>query len=235
MIYLHWKMIDKQLYISSGMELLGYAFLDKEHPDQYFDLLSDQEQARAERLQNPMAANQQIISRGILRLVLSQIFDIRPQTLQFGLSPHNKPFLTYPAETGVHFNIAHSGHLLCMAISNKNRVGIDVERFDPNRDFSVITPMVFSLNEQTSLSQSLDPIQDFYTLWTAKEAVLKAAGCGFSFPPHHLHLELVNGNVSLSRLPAELAHNGRCTLTTFTPTQGYTAAFASLTQQTIKI
>ncbi|MEP7250933.1 MAG: 4'-phosphopantetheinyl transferase superfamily protein [Ginsengibacter sp.] len=66
------------------------------------------------------------------------------------------------------------------AISLGNKVGIDVEeiREIPVSDFD----REFSKMEMEFISNSADPIREFYKLWTQKEAFLKAIGSGLYVP-----------------------------------------------------
>jgi 4'-phosphopantetheinyl transferase len=229
MTFIHWHEINKKHFPSPGRVQIVYAPLDKENSAHYFDLLSDQEKARSARLKNKVAANRQIIARGILRRVLGQTLRMKPEELMFRNNPHNKPCLSHPADSGISFNLAHSGNLLLIALANEKHVGVDVEVMDHHRDFAAISRLVFSPEEQASLSHSMQPVQDFYTLWTVKESILKAAGRGFSFSPNQLRVTSTNGSVSLSSLPAELSSGGTCKLFSFLPARGYTAAVAVLT------
>jgi len=107
-------------------------------------------------------------------------------------------------------------------------LGIDVEKLEPKRDISAIKPLVFSPEEQAQYARSSDPVRDFYVLWTAKEAVLKAAGCGFAFPPNELPVKINEGLASLTRLPMGLSSKKHWTLNIFQPAEGYIAAVAVL-------
>ena len=202
--------------------------LDVEDSSRFFQLLSEDEKKRSARLKSSTVAHQQIISRGILRLLLGKYIGMNPKELVFNDNPFGKPFLCNPADSAICFNLAHSGSLLLFAIGKEKHVGIDVEIIDEKIDFKRITSLVFSSDEQLSLSLSLDPICDFYALWTAKEAILKAAGRGFSYPSNKFSVFISNGITFPSIIPAELTGGCSCSLFSFSPVKGYSAAVAIL-------
>ena len=222
---LDWHQITHEHRPIFGQVLVVYASLRYENELDFIDLLSEQEKNRASRLVNRTVANQQVIARGILRLVLGKMLNILPDALKFDNDHHHKPCLIYPAGTGINFNLSHSGDLLLFAFTKGRQIGIDVEWMDQNRDFSVIAPLVFSPEEQGLLSDSITPVQEFYAIWTAKEAVLKATGHGFTFPPYKLTIKTRDGTRAKGLL-AELGCGGSFELTSFYPEKGYSAAVA---------
>ncbi|RDV10384.1 hypothetical protein DXT99_26395 [Pontibacter diazotrophicus] len=78
------------------------------------------------------------------------------------------------------FNIAHSGDYIVCAISKTVKVGIDVEKIRPTilHDFRT----QFTTDEWSEITTSDDTLKAFYTLWTQKEATIKAFGEGLSIP-----------------------------------------------------
>jgi 4'-phosphopantetheinyl transferase len=74
------------------------------------------------------------------------------------------------------FSIAHSGDVVLCAGTTEGKIGIDVEQI---REIS-ITDYRDQLtgNEWQSIQESEDRLQEFYTIWTKKEALLKATGRG---------------------------------------------------------
>ncbi|GAA4214137.1 hypothetical protein GCM10022289_47310 [Pedobacter jeongneungensis] len=76
------------------------------------------------------------------------------------------------------FNITHSGDVIALVTASEGKIGIDVEaineiKIDDFKDF-------FSNSEFDILEYSENRLLDFYRLWTAKEAILKADGSGLS-------------------------------------------------------
>jgi 4'-phosphopantetheinyl transferase len=212
---------------SEGIQVWSANF-DKEDSSHYFHLLSEDEKRKASRLKCSKTANQQIISRGILRLILANRVGKNPKELIFDHGPSGKPFLSTPSNSGICFNLSHSGNQLLIAFGNGKHIGIDVEKIEEEIDFTGISSLVFSAEEQHSLSRSQDHIRDFYALWTAKEAILKASGLGFTYPSNHFSVDISKGIVDLSMLSNELTGGYSCSIFPFSPEKGYSATVASL-------
>ena len=202
------------------------AVFDQVNSSSCFDLLSEDEKSRAARLKNPGAASRQIISRGILRLILGSYTGKDPKAIVFSYSESGKPNLSDPENPKVFFNLSHSGNLLLIAVSEGEQIGIDVEKDEDNIDFLGIAGLVFSSEEQFSLSHSSDPIHDFYELWTAKEAILKSAGLGFSYPSNRFSVVKTIEQKLQLRISKDLPAGSDISLTSFSPAEGYFAAIA---------
>lgn len=89
----------------------------------------------------------------------------------------NRPYFS----TGeIDFNISHAGqHVIC-ALSKQRRVGVDIEQVNPVdlQDFA----NCFTSRELDRLSRSPEFLFDFFSIWTIKEAVIKADGRGLQIP-----------------------------------------------------
>ncbi|WP_066635079.1 4'-phosphopantetheinyl transferase family protein [Bordetella sp. H567] len=83
--------------------------------------------------------------------------------------------------SALHFNVAHSGALALIAISDCRPVGIDVE-LRTELDIGALAAAVLAPPEQRLLEQA--PItarrDAFYRYWVCKEAALKATGHGIA-------------------------------------------------------
>lgn len=78
------------------------------------------------------------------------------------------------------FNISHSNDCVVCAISTESRIGVDIEQIKPTPIYDFRNQ--FSEEEWKSITTSDDIYFSFYSYWTAKEAVIKANGKGFSMP-----------------------------------------------------
>lgn len=89
----------------------------------------------------------------------------------------------------LHFNASHARGLVAVAWSTGRHVGVDVE---PQWAGSIEPSLVseyFSEMEQQALASCAHPGELFTQLWVMKEAVVKAAGAGLSFPLRRLAFE----------------------------------------------
>lgn len=149
--------------------------------DSLRSFLSPEEIARAERLLRPTDSLRFIVGRARLRQRLSSYLGIAPACLKLIILPQGKPVLAEPA---LSFNLSHSGDLALLAIARSGALGVDLEQVRPELDWRPLASRYFSSREQQAL-QELAPAQQteaFFTIWTRKEAWLKAIGSGFHLP-----------------------------------------------------
>jgi 4'-phosphopantetheinyl transferase len=127
----------------------------------------------------PDISNRQLSVLGRLLLFLEAEqrglpLDRLPPTIR---NRYGKPDFT-PADAAFRFSVAHSGLMAVLATSENQRVGIDIE---PESRGELPHPAsVFTTDEQVWVG---DNPKRFLTLWTRKEAVLKADGRGLSLDP----------------------------------------------------
>ncbi len=113
---------------------------------------------------------------------------------------HNKPPLynIYGKPYFEHdlcFNISHAGDYVVLATST-HAIGIDVE--NTHRYNKDIAAKCFTAQEIIWLKENESP-QAFFKLWTAKESIMKAVGCGFNLNPSSFNvLPICNGEHSIN-------------------------------------
>ena len=115
--------------------------------------------------------NARIISKLMLIKGLSNLFPNDKIDLQF-LQTTGKPIYK---NLPIHFSSSHSEDLVVVAISKAEEIGIDIE-FKTNIDTEIFKD--FLHEEEKSLEKSKNKSSFFYSLWTKKEALLKASGVG---------------------------------------------------------
>lgn len=137
-------------------------------------LLTEAERARAGRYRFEADRRHSIISRGALRTLLSRYTGNEIEIVE---ESGGKPRLR---SGEVDFNVSHSGELIAIAIA-KIAIGLDIERVRPLGDDAIrIARDSFSAEEFARLAAARDRDQEFFAVWTAKEAVVKASGDGLS-------------------------------------------------------
>jgi len=143
-------------------------------------LLSTEELNRSSRFHGEPLRHQFVMSRIVLRTILGRCLGVAPQTLEFGSDDRGKPYLMHGA--GLQFNLAHTADFMVLAVARKIVLGVDVERIRRLKDALAIASRFYSPEEANWLkSRSPDELdQAFFSLWTRKEAVLKATGEGIS-------------------------------------------------------
>jgi 4'-phosphopantetheinyl transferase len=159
--------------------VIDVCFIDVNVPnevvDALADLLSDSERARANRYRLPDDRRRSIIARAATRRLLGLYLDADPRALVIVEEEHGKPALL---DRAIEFNASHSGDLVALAFAKDTPVGIDVERRRELHDCLALARRYFSAEELGIVSSSADAGDAFFTIWTAKEAIVKASGKG---------------------------------------------------------
>ena len=152
-----------------------------EHVASLYALLADDEQQRAQRFAFPNLQRSYIVTRGMLRVLLSRYLETPPENISFIYGAKGKPAV---AETRVRFNISHSGDLAVYAFTNDCEIGVDVEQIRPLPDMEDMARRFFCQTESLELAgvPEADRTRAFFSCWTRKEAYIKAVGDGLSIP-----------------------------------------------------
>lgn len=144
--------------------------------EELFGRLTAEEQTRALRYKIAKAREQFTIGRGLLRGLLAECFNTRPDTVELSYLPSGKPVLCDTA-CGLHFNVTHTDGVAVLALACR-RVGVDVEIIRPVRDADGLVERYFSPAECAAYRSLPGAAKEagFFRGWTTKEAVIKAAG-----------------------------------------------------------
>lgn len=155
--------------------------------------LDEAEQARRRRFARSGPRREFTLCRAALRALLCRELDCGNEDLSFGASEHGKPFaLVGGFPVPVSFNVSHSGLHGLIAIAPRGRIGVDVEDRKARRDMDDEIRLLFAPGERAGLAAAEGSRRAdlFYSLWTMKEALVKAAGAGlridttsFEIPP----------------------------------------------------
>lgn len=147
-------------------------------------VLSALERERLSMYRNDSAAARYVVTRSLVRSVLSHRMDVPPGDVPIGQTDFGKPVV---AGT-LHFNVSHSGDLVLMALSADRAVGIDVERRRAVERSPALVARWLTGAEQRDVAQRIaggaDPSDAFLRVWSLKEARLKALGVGIANATH---------------------------------------------------
>lgn len=133
-------------------------------------LLSEEEFIRASRYTSEPHKNSFVYQHHVLRKYLSGWLSISPLDVNLTENPFGKPEIQ---NTPFYFNMSRSGNHLAFYFGPIEG-GIDIETIRTSEPFQEIAKLHFHINEQQFISSDVD----FFTIWTRKEAVLKAIGTG---------------------------------------------------------
>ncbi len=192
-------------------------------------VLSAEEQARAERFLSKVDGDHFRVSHGRLRHLLASYVDIPADTISFSVGARGKPAVVTP-DAGVFFNLSHSGDVGVAAVSRSYDVGVDIER---ERDVSDgLAERFFSSREVASL-QVLDGTRQhaaFFRCWTRKEAFVKATGEGIGRGLNSFDVSIEDSmHPAILRIDDQGSPISAWALMSFEPKAGYFGALAART------
>lgn len=170
--------------IRSNSVIVCYLKEDDTFAKQLYPLLSAEEKKKIGELPTEQEKQVQIISKGFLRKLISEIAGTHPDELSIAYGKYGKPFLL--SEPGLQFSLSHSGGMIAATFCLDHTVGIDIEWRDRNIAPDKLVSMLFSENEADMYAELGPDLRNnfFFDCWTRKEAVLKTLGCGLSYPLH---------------------------------------------------
>ena len=164
--------------------------------------------------------NRFIVSRGAQRLILGMYLNTRPRLLDFALGENKKPYLITDNGKELQYNLSHSGDWILLAVSARE-IGSDMEYIDSTFNYHDLLPEHFSEEESAYVNRQ-NSAERFYTLWTRKEALLKATGQGLG--DHLKHTPALDGShimhTSLS------GHTSNWQIKSFSIQDGYMGSIA---------
>lgn len=161
---------------------LWYFYIDKllSKYKKFYDALLPSEKVRASRFIFERDRQRFVISHGVLKELLIKHFSI--QTIaRYEYNEFGKPFLPNRLFS---FNLSHSKNVGACILGCKVELGIDVE-YLCKINWRNISTNILSKKETScinNLKERSTQQSAFTSMWTQKESVAKALGCGFSIP-----------------------------------------------------
>ncbi|MFO0625455.1 MAG: 4'-phosphopantetheinyl transferase superfamily protein [Polyangiales bacterium] len=147
--------------------------------------LSPEERARHDAINHPRARDEHLRARRMVRHVLSRYAEVAPDAWRFAPNAHGRPFVTAPSlARPLHFNLSHTRGMLALTVARSADVGCDVEWHPRRGDTVAIAHRYFAPAELEALRALPTDRQRprFFTLWTLKEAYIKARALGLAIP-----------------------------------------------------
>lgn len=139
-----------------------------------YTLLDRDEQQKADRFVLNDAREKFIYSHALLRQVLAKNSNQAPESLEYTYNDNGKPVLKNSA---LQFNLSHSGAWVLIGLCEDSPIGVDIEHARFHDNYLQLAERFFTKTEVAELKT----MDDFYRIWTRKEAYLKMLGHGISF------------------------------------------------------
>jgi 4'-phosphopantetheinyl transferase len=182
---LQWLTPPEQLILANDEVHIWRLYINSEFSNiQYLKgILSNEERTKAEGFYFKIDQWRYIIVRAILRIILAKYLCLEPEQIRFNYGTHDKPALSDVLKTHrVNFNLSHSQNIALYVIVCDREVGIDIENIRTDLDVLGIAEHWFSQREAAVIRELSSDAQKkaFFTIWTRKEAYLKAKGVGLA-------------------------------------------------------
>jgi 4'-phosphopantetheinyl transferase len=160
-------------------------------------VLTNEERAQQARFLFAKDRQRYLITRALVRTVLSRYADVGPSDWQFTKNKYGKPQIadSHRIEPSIHFNLSHTHSLIVLAVARQQALGVDVENWTARPATLDLARRFFAPGEALELASvpSQDQQYRFFEYWTFKESYIKARGMGlslsldrfrFGFPDH---------------------------------------------------
>jgi 4'-phosphopantetheinyl transferase len=185
--------------IDSGQVHLWLAYLDEITDARLLAecwlLLNQEEQRRQLRFHFERDRHRYLVTRAMVRTVLSKYVAIAPSCWRFAINRYGRPSIAaeHVAAKGIEFNLSHTDRLVVMGVTRERAIGVDVECVRPRAADIEIVERYFAPEEVLELRTLPEErqTQRFFEYWTLKESYIKARGLGLSIPLERFafHLE----------------------------------------------
>lgn len=153
-------------------------------------LLNPEEIDRAGRFLHPRPRREFLLTRSALKCQLARRLGTKPRDLHFLHNAAGKPFLQ---TGGIHFNVSHTQGFSVIALG-PCEMGVDVEPVRDLKNRESLARRWFHPGEVLSLETCHWEPTAFFTIWTAKEAVVKALGTGLGFGMDEVWIDGIPGS-----------------------------------------
>ncbi len=212
-----WPILKPPFQEHQGIHLWKIC-LSEINEHRFISYLSSEELDRVQRFHFHIDRKRSILSRAITRQLCSRYLSLPSRQIRFERFPEGKPYLKDHHER-LQFNISHSGDLLLIALHfGKSPIGIDVEEIDLRFEYFDLANQFFTETEKESLDcHTAD--EQFYRIWTRKEALMKATGQGLSD-------EFFCIDMSRNTDQITLPNDQMYFISTFSPAEDYLASIA---------
>ena len=152
----------------------------------YRRLLVEEERKKEARFHLAHDRHRYLITRALVRSVLSRYAAVAPQDWCFEEDAYGRPQIVNadPVARRITFNISHTRSLVVLGVTCERALGVDTEDFHTRQAELGIADHYFAADEVAQLRTTPPDLQQtrFFEYWTLKESYIKARGMGLSLP-----------------------------------------------------
>jgi 4'-phosphopantetheinyl transferase len=195
----------------------------------YRDLLSDEERKQEPRFYFARDRRRYLVTRALVRTVLSRYFDVDPRDWKFATNAYGRPEAVNATarRANLRFNLSHTHSMIVLGLTTGRELGVDVENVRSREVSMDIAGHYFAPQEVAVLHAAPRHEQQdrFFEYWTFKEAYIKARGMGLSLPLDKFSFHYPHDRaVSISIDPTLADNAARWQFWQFRPTPEYLLA-----------
>jgi 4'-phosphopantetheinyl transferase len=152
----------------------------------YRELLSAEERAQEPKYYFAKDRRRYLVTRVLVRTVLSRYVPIDPRDWVFGTNAYGRPHALNPQAENMRltFNLSHTHSMIVLGVTVGRALGVDVENIRAREVSIGVADRFFSPLEADELANTPSHRQQhrFFEYWTFKEAYIKARGMGLQLP-----------------------------------------------------
>lgn len=168
--------------MSLAVRLARYAPAYAEAQAAGLEFLGEEERLRRDSFKPAARREQFVAARWLARQMLVALRGGALADWQLGAIAHTPPRVLQGPDPSLQVGLSHSGEWIACVVA-AFPIGIDLETVTRPRKVAPLAQQACSDEEQAQLA-ALPPeqqLQDFYRMWTQKEAWLKQRGLGLDF------------------------------------------------------
>jgi 4'-phosphopantetheinyl transferase len=209
---------------------------DKGVLQRYDRLLAPEEREQQRRFQFEIDQHRHLVTRALVRAVLSRYVAVAPHEWAFASNAYGKPEIANADHSArrIAFNISHTRGLILLGITSDGVIGVDVENCRAREAPLEIADQFFEPKELAEL-RTLPTAQQqdrFFEYWTLKESYIKARGMGLSIPLDWFGFQFSGeSTVGISMRPELNDRPSRWRFWQFRPGASYLAAVCAETTE----
>lgn len=147
--------------------------------DQLLGMLDGPERERIARMRNKEAKDTLVIAYALHRLFLGRFLGVQPRDVPLWRDSLGCPRV---GEALAATSLSHAGSLIAIAVGHNRPLGVDIEPASRVEEMPGLAESICHPVERDALRAlaKTEQASALLSLWTGKEAILKALGIGFS-------------------------------------------------------